>query len=192
METAMPRPWFPSRRDVVGAALLLPIAAIVRPAMAQVTPACGRPTTAQTEGPFFRPRSPQRVSLLEPGVGGDTLHVAGRVLTRDCRPLAGAVLEFWQADAQGRYDTAGFRLRGHQLADAEGRWDLTTIVPALYPGRTRHIHVKVAAAGRPPLTTQLYFPGDPGNRRDGLYRRELEMAMSGAGEGRFDFVLDLG
>jgi protocatechuate 3,4-dioxygenase beta subunit len=177
-----------SRRLFLRTALLLPAAMIGPPAWGQ---ACGLPTQPQTEGPFFKPRSPLRTSLLEPGIAGERLHVAGRVLGRDCRPLAGAVLEFWQADAQGRYDNAGFRLRGHQVADGEGRYELTTIVPALYPGRTRHIHVKLAAPGRQPLTTQIYFPGDPGNRRDGLYRRELEMAMSGAGEGRFDFVLAL-
>jgi protocatechuate 3,4-dioxygenase beta subunit len=177
-----------SRRRFLRTALLLPAAALAHPAAAQVTPACGAPTEQQTEGPFFKPRSPLRASLIEPGVDGARLHVAGRVLGRDCRPIPGAVLEFWQADAQGRYDNGGFRLRGHQIADAEGRWDLTTIVPAVYPGRTRHIHVKVAVPGRSPLTTQLYFPGESGNRRDGLYRRDLELAMSG-GQGRFDFVL---
>jgi len=172
----------------------LPAAAFVRPALAQPTPPCGRTTVAQTEGPFFKARSPRRTSLIEPGMAGERLHVTGRVLNRNCQPVAGAMLEFWQADAAGHYDNAGFRLRGHQLADAEGRFDLTTIMPARYPGRTPHIHVKVAAPDRRPLTTQLYFPGEPGNARDGIYRRELEMALSRGSEsreGRFDFVLDL-
>ena len=67
-------------------------------------------------------------------------------------------------------------------------------MPALYPGRTRHYHVKVLATGRQLLTTQLYFPDEPGNRRDGLFRRELAMRVATAGEGmaaRFDFILDL-
>ena len=81
-------------------------------------------------------------------------------------------------------------LRGHQIADAEGRFDLTTIIPGAYPGRTRHIHVKVAAPGHPALTTQLYFPGDPGNARDGIYRKSLEMTRAGSSS-CFDFVLDL-
>jgi protocatechuate 3,4-dioxygenase beta subunit len=164
----------------------LPAAALARPALAQPTPACGVATIAQTEGPFFKARSPLRASLIEPGMAGERLHLTGRVLSRSCRPVAGAMLEFWQADAAGRYDNAGFRLRGHQFADQEGRFELTTILPARYPGRTPHIHVKVAAPGRVPLTTQLYFPGEPGNARDGLWRRELEIR-----EGRFDFVLDL-
>ena len=45
-------------------------------------------------------------------------------------------------------------------------WRLDTIVPAEYPGRARHIHVKVQAPRRRLLTTQLYFPGEPGNRRE--------------------------
>ena len=181
-----------SRRRAIIGAIALPAVGLIPPATARAaTPSCGGVATAsQTEGPFFKPRSPLRASLIEPGLGGERLHLTGRVLTRSCRPIAGAMLEFWQADDRGRYDNSGFRLRGHQLADAEGRFDLATIVPGAYPGRTRHIHVKVAAPGRPALTTQLYVPGEPGNARDGIYRKALEMALVGA-EGRFDFVLDL-
>ena len=67
-------------------------------------------------------------------------------------------------------------------------------MPAIYPGRTRHYHVKVQAPQQAVLTTQLYFPDEPGNRRDGLFRRELLMRTADAGDGlaaRFDFVLDL-
>jgi len=66
-------------------------------------------------------------------------------------------------------------------------------VPAEYPGRTPHLHVKVQPKGGRVLTTQLYFPGEPGNRRDGLFRRELLIRTSkneGVLAGRFDFVLD--
>lgn len=176
-----------SRRLVLAGATSL---ALVRPALAQPTPACGRVTVRQTEGPYFKPQSPLRASLVEPGMGGERLHLIGRVTTTGCRPVAGAMLEFWQADDAGRYDNAGFRLRGHLIADAEGRYDLTTIRPGRYPGRTPHIHVKVAAPGGRPLTTQLYFPDEPGNARDGIYRRELEIALA-EGQGRFDFVLDV-
>ena len=118
----------------------------------------------------------------------------GLVLTHGCQPVRRALLDFWQADAEGAYDNRGFRLRGHQFTDGEGRYRLRTIVPARYPGRTPHIHVKVQAANRPALTTQLYFPGDPGNARDPLFRKELQLRMTGGGEnraGQFDFVLDM-
>ena len=73
--------------------------------------------------------------------------------------------------------------------DAEGRYHFETIVPAVYPGRTRHYHVKVQPKGGRILTTQLYFPGEAGNSRDGLYQRELEMKTPKSGEGKFDFVV---
>ena len=151
------------------------------------------PTPSETEGPFFKPRSPVRMSLLEPGLAGTRLELAGRVYGRNCRPVPGALLDFWHSDDGGEYDNVGFRLRGHQYADAEGRFRLSTIVPGLYPGRTRHIHVKVQPRGGRVLTTQLYFPGEPRNRRDGLFRPELLMAIDTDAKprrARFHFVLD--
>ena len=52
--------------------------------------------------------------------------------------------------------------------------------------------MKIASGAGVHLTTQLYFPGEPANRRDRLYRPELEMRFSGASDARFDFVLDRG
>ena len=155
------------------------------------TPACDDgddPTLAQTEGPYFTPNSPERASLLEAGLGGRRLVVAGTVLTSDCRPVRRALLDFWQADDAGQYDNQGYRLRGHQFSDAEGGWRLETVVPGLYTGRTRHIHVKVQAPDGPVLTTQLYFPGEPANDRDGLFDQALLMDVSGD-RASFTFVL---
>jgi len=160
------------------------------------TPACDDgddPTPAQTEGPYFTPDSPRRASLLEAGMGGQRLVVAGTVLATDCRPVGRALLDFWQADDAGRYDNQGYRLRGHQFSGADGSWRLETIVPGLYTGRTRHIHVKVQAPDGPVLTTQLYFPGEPENDRDGIFSPELLLAdvrdTGGARRGSFTFVL---
>ena len=160
------------------------------------TPACDDgPTVRQTEGPFFKPRSPQRWNLREPGMKGEPIELTGLVLTRSCRPVGRALVDLWHADHAGDYDNAGFRLRGHTYTDAEGRFRFVTIVPAAYVGRTRHYHVKVQPSGGRLLTTQLYFPDEPKNRTDGLFRRELTMKIAKAGEGlsgRFDFVLDMG
>jgi protocatechuate 3,4-dioxygenase beta subunit len=160
-----------------------------------LTPAChdgDEPTLTQTEGPFFKPRSPERADLIDTGIKGRPIVLAGAVLDRACRPLAHALVDLWQADDTGNYDNTGFRLRGHVFTDAEGRYRFRTIVPALYVGRTRHFHVKVQPAGARVLTTQLYFPDEPMNRRDGLFRSELTMRMARDGEdlaGRFDFVV---
>lgn len=153
----------------------------------------GHLTPPVTEGPFYKAGSPQRTSLLDPGMAGTKLTITGQVFTRGCRPVAGAWLDFWQADAQGRYDNAGYRLRGHQATDRAGRYTLLTVMPGQYPGRTPHIHVKVQAPNGPVLTTQLYFPGARGNEGDMLFRRELllEIRDEAAGKvGTFNFVLD--
>ena len=172
------------RRDLLLASVALPFSGIAR---AQLT--CGELTAAQTEGPFFKPKSPQRRSFLENASGKEKLILAGLVLSRACKPVAKALLDFWHADENGDYDNDGFRCRGHQFSDAEGRFRLETILPARYTGRARHIHVKVQAPGRRILTTQVYFPGDPSNRRDPLFRDDLTIRRT-AGEGRFDFVIE--
>ena len=174
------------RRRLLAAGLALPVAAhFPRTSLAQ---SCAR-TLAQTEGPFFKTDTPLRASFLEKDAR-ERLVVTGQVLSAQCRPVPNALLEFWHADEFGEYDNKGYRYRGHQHADALGRYRLETIVPAEYPGRTRHIHVKVQAPRGRVLTTQVYFPGDPGNRRDGLYLPELEMKRS-KDEGAFDFVVSV-
>ncbi|HEX2566348.1 MAG TPA: intradiol ring-cleavage dioxygenase [Burkholderiales bacterium] len=145
--------------------------------------ACGAQTEAQTPGPFFKPSSPERRDLRE-NSAAPALVLSGLVLGADCKPVAHALLDFWHADERGDYDNEGFRYRGHQFTDAQGRWRLDTIVPAVYPGRTRHIHVKVQRPGGRVLTTQLYFPGEPGNARDGLFSRALVLK-----DNKFDFVV---
>ena len=162
-----------------------------------LTPQCaeeGVKTLAQTEGPFFRAGSPGRADLVEPGAKARVIELTGFVLTRGCNPVARAVVDLWHADERGAYDNKGFRYRGRTYTDEKGRYWFRTIVPALYPGRTRHYHANVAAGGKLLLTTQLYFPDEPGNRRDGLFRKELLMQMTSAGSAtaaRFDFVIDL-
>ncbi|MCC6946376.1 MAG: intradiol ring-cleavage dioxygenase [Bradyrhizobiaceae bacterium] len=192
----------PTRRDIIlSSAVATTSLAFAEELFAQgqlaPTPACGAdsaPTLSQTEGPYFKTRSPERQSLIESGVAGRRLELTGFVLTRSCKPVAKALVDFWQADANGAYDNAGFRLRGHQFTDADGRYRLSTIIPARYPGRTPHIHVKVQAPSRPVLTTQLYFPGESANENDRLFRSELLIRMAqggGAAAGQFDFVLDM-
>jgi protocatechuate 3,4-dioxygenase beta subunit len=162
------------------------------------TPACNddddAPTVRQTEGPFFKPSSPERLDLREPDMRGQPVELSGVVLTRGCRPVARALLDLWQADHEGAYDNGGFRLRGHQYADGEGRYRFRTIAPGAYTGRTRHFHIKVQPPGGRVLTTQLYFPGETKNRTDPIFRSELLMRVAkaeGSLAARFDFVLDM-
>ena len=184
------------RRRFLAVALALPFASRVLAAEdVPLTPACGdkpEQTPSQTAGPFYTPDSPRRASLVEPGSTAERLVLAGFVLSPRCRPVANALLDFWHCDEAGTYDNRGFRYRGHLFTDAQGRYSLESIVPGEYPGRTRHIHVKVQAPGGRVLTTQLYFPDEPRNRSDGIYRRELAMRIARARDrrdARFDFVV---
>jgi protocatechuate 3,4-dioxygenase beta subunit len=199
----------PTRRAVVRAALAAGSLAMSRAAaFAQelpLTPQCpaeGVATPAQTEGPYFRAGSPGRTDLVEPGAKARVVELTGFVLTRGCNPVARAVVDIWHADDRGAYDNKGFRYRGRVYTDEKGRYRIRTIMPGLYPGRTRHYHANVAAGGKLLLTTQLYFPNEAGNARDGLFRKELLMQTTSAGNAkdsakgstvaaRFDFVVDL-
>jgi protocatechuate 3,4-dioxygenase beta subunit len=190
------------RRQVVAglvatgaAGLILPVhpgRAFAQDALAP-TPSCedgDEPTPRQTEGPFYTPRSPERSALREAGMRGTPVVLAGVVVTRSCLPVPGALVDLWHADDAGRYDNDGFRLRGHQFTNTQGRYHFETIVPGLYPGRTRHLHVKFQAPGGRVLTTQFYFPGEPGNERDGLFRPELLLSIEGD-VARYVAVLDI-
>lgn len=170
-----------------------PAIAVSPPALAP-TPACdddAEPTRRSTAGPFYKPDVPQRRDLSGDGAG-ETLQLAGFVLDRQCRPLAGRIVEIWHCDGDGRYDNAGFRFRGWQRTDEAGRWWFSTIVPALYPGRTRHYHVKVGRGDDSLLTTQLYFPGEAKNAGDWLYDPRLELTLNDSRSGRlgrYDFIV---
>jgi len=169
-------------------------AALTLTALAVLASAATTPTPPQTEGPYYKPGSPQRSSLLEPNMPGTRVVLSGRVLTVSGTPIKNAWLDFWQSDANGRYDNNGYRLRGHQHTDNEGRYRLETVLPGSYPGRTPHVHVKIAAPNRPVLTTQLYFPGETLNREDGLFDSALLVQWRDGINGKqasFDFVLDL-
>jgi len=114
------------------------------------------------EGPYYKPDTPERNSLYEEGMQGTRLILVGYVLDQNCQPLPNAWLDFWQADAGGEYDNSGYRLRGHQFSDAQGRYSLETILPGLYASRPiEHIHVKVRPEGGEEVTSQLYFSGQP-------------------------------
>jgi protocatechuate 3,4-dioxygenase beta subunit len=163
----------------------------------EATPACSEnagSTPPQTAGPFYKPSSPKRNSLIEPGMKGTKILVQGYVRSTRCRPISSALVDLWQADAGGNYDNIGYKLRGHQYTDPSGRYSFETVVPGLYPGRTRHFHVRVQAPNHPILTTQLYFPGEQQNQRDGIFNEKLLLSLRQNGSEKlatFDFALDI-
>jgi protocatechuate 3,4-dioxygenase beta subunit len=161
----------------------------------QAGPECTPPaslTPPMTEGPYYKSGSPERTSLLEAGIPGTPLTLTGYVLSADCQPIAGAWLDFWQTDGNGAYDNAGYKLRGHQFTDEQGHYQLETVVPGIYPGRTAHIHVKVQVPGGSVLTSQLFFPGVVENDTDSIFDPQLVVVIEKTGEeflGTFNFVV---
>ena len=188
----------PTRRSLLTTFLALPTLPVAGRAAAQTlppTPACGDDhdlTLARTAGPFYKPEAPLRHELAGDAPNGERITLAGYVLDARCRPVADSLVEIWHADETGAYDNDGFRLRGHQMTDERGRWWFATVVPALYPGRTRHYHFRVRRPGAAILTTQLFFPNEPENDRDRLYAPELLLDIRPTADGkfgRFDFVV---
>ena len=152
-------------------------------------------TPAQTEGPFYPVSFPAdsdsdlvQVRGQAAHALGTVLHLQGRVLDASGRPLDGALVEIWQCDAQGLYDHPGqpgrerrdsaFQGYGKAMTDAGSTYRFRTLKPVAYPGRTPHIHLKVATADGRRLTTQFYLAGDPRNERDFVYRGAMRDARS--------------
>lgn len=180
-----------------------------------------RPTEAEILGPFYRFGAPFRSRLAGPGESGERLVVAGTVLSSDCRtPVPGALIEMWQADHAGKYDTSkpgnftevtSFHLRGMLYTNERGQYEIETIMPGRYPvppnlpgleqyaGLTRpaHIHFRVIDSLHVPVTTQLYFKGDPFIAADPFASRKpglaIDLTQDGTGRrGVFDIVLARG
>lgn len=188
-----------SRRTILASGLAIPVAMLGRPVSAShltVTPFCTEEPAAthrQTAGPFFVPDSPERMNLAADDPEGEPLALQGCVLDLECHPVPGTIVDLWQADHTGAYDTAGFRLRGHQITGESGTFAFSTVVPGRYPGRTPHLHVRVQPPGGRLLTTQLYLPSaQNSNAVDGLFDPSLLVVEDRWGEtrrARFDFVV---
>ena len=127
-------------------------------------PSC-RLLVEQDEGPYHRDLDVERRDITE-GHEGVPLRLGLRFMGPGSSPLAGALVEVWQADAEGRY--SGFPvetsapgdtfLRGSQHTDARGLCAFHTIYPGWYPGRTLHIHLIARVGESRSVTTQLFFP----------------------------------
>jgi len=153
----------PRRRQIFLGGLTSVVVPLVNAQPCSVTP-------RDQLGPFYLRNAPEHGDLCASGSGGQArLIVSGRVLgAPDCKPLAGALVEVWHADGNGDYsgfntsargktDDPACLLRASIKTDGEGRYRFTTIVPAEYPGRPRHIHYRVSHTAHATLVTQLYF-----------------------------------
>lgn len=143
------------------------------------------PTAAQSRGPFYPDQLPldrdndlTRVEGRDGIAAGEITDLQGRVLDTNGRPVAGALVEIWQCDANGRYihrldarsvaRDPNFQGYGRFETKTDGRYRFRTIKPVPYPGRAPHIHVAVRVPGYRPLITQMYVRGAPQNQWDWL------------------------
>ncbi len=178
--------------------------------------AATEPTPRTTEGPFYPVEIPSdhdndlvRIDSLVREAGGEILQLRGELTDTGAKPVAGAVVEIWQCDANGVYrhpgdrrpnlrDTA-FQVFGRTTTNSDGSFSFRKILPVPYPGRTPHIHAKVIAAGRATLTTQFYRAGHAQNDSDFLFNRmssdeqeQVSMAIrSHSGNGRAQWETDI-
>ena len=122
------------------------------------------PTPGSIQGPYYVNSALVRQDITE-GRPGLPVRLFLRILdATTCQPIPGAVVDVWQADADGFY--SGFQaqgtqgqtwMRGIQMAGSNGFCWFDTVFPGRYPGRTAHLHLKVRPNPQTELTTQLYF-----------------------------------
>jgi protocatechuate 3,4-dioxygenase, beta subunit len=174
------------RRNLIASASALVLSSASNFTLAQTK---RRPTPSQTEGPYYPIKEPKDADfdLLKNGdrsySKGRASWVEGVVTDLDGRPLNGGVIEIWQCDEDGHYDHPGdgakidpsFQGFGRDRLNANGEFRFRTIRPSPYVGRTPHIHAKILLGNRELLTTQLYVADDPGNAKDGIWRRMNEV-----------------
>ena len=157
-----------TRRELIERSLSLGGLLLVSPALAGSAAALAdphpqlSPTPNNELGPFFKKGAPTAAVLAEAGDPGVPLKVSGRVLDTRGEPLAGAVVEVWQANHLGLYDLETYHYRSRLIAAGDGSYGFQTMMPGHYPGRVaQHIHYRVSAPGVKTLVTQLYFATDP-------------------------------
>jgi catechol 1,2-dioxygenase len=180
-----------------------------------------RGTPRQVLGPYYLEDAPfiENGQLAAPDEEGDRLTLAGTVRDVDGKPIPGALLDWWQADAKGRYGAfdipprTNMNLRGRMHAKEDGSYTLHTVVPAPYtiphkgptgrlmeaigrhPWRPAHVHLRVSHAGYRPLITQIYFQGDKYIESDAVRAARGDLAISlektdGGYRATFDVVLE--
>ncbi|ADB39893.1 protocatechuate 3,4-dioxygenase [Spirosoma linguale] len=157
-------------------------------------------TPRQELGPFptmqFRSQADHDVDLTQltgqAGIAtGEVIIVKGQILDTSCQPIAGAIVEIWQANHHGKYrheygdsgqSDPNFQGWAQAVTNANGEYQFKTILPGLYGHRARHIHYKVAKRGYHELVTQLYFDGEDRNRTDEIlnsFTHEEQMRLTG-------------
>jgi protocatechuate 3,4-dioxygenase, beta subunit len=214
-----PTPWLGRRDALIGLSALAATPFLPSASLAQAKLS---PTPRATEGPFYpkdwRGDADNDLVTVQGEAAkalGQVVHIEGRVLDVSGQPMAGAVVEIWQCDANGIYRhpdderggrrrDGGFQGRGRATTDASGNYRFRTIRPVAYATRTPHIHFKVIPPASRALITQMYVFGEPLNARDFVLNavrdqrqrdsvivrlQPAERLEAGALAGNFDIVI---
>ena len=120
------------------------------------------PTAEMTLGPFFPREFAQGANDLTVVEGkkakGEPIEISGRVTQLDGRALDNVVLEIWQADAEGRYDSPDFFGWGRAATDTDGVFSFKTVLPGRLEGRAPHINLLILYSGlMRALHTVMFF-----------------------------------
>jgi protocatechuate 3,4-dioxygenase alpha subunit len=116
------------------------------------------PTAEMTLGPFFPREFAEAVNDLAQGAAGEVIEITGRVVELDGRPLDNVILEIWQADGAGRFDSADFPGWGRAATDAQGSYLFRTVRPGAIRGRAPHINFLILYSGlMRQLQTVMFF-----------------------------------
>lgn len=159
---------------------------------------CGvkfNPTPNIPDPLHFREGSPNKASFVDDAVEGERFLFSGRVLSIDCTPLSGVLIDFWHADQDGNYDSTGYRFRGWQVADSSGRFSLQTIMPSGYGGAAPHVHVHIHGTQGIILQSAAFFPSSSDFNRappfiDYAMEGRLKRDNGGMLCGEYNFIVD--
>lgn len=177
-----------NRRTLVRGLAAVPLAVAVSASRSPAAGAQLAPTPRQSEGPFYpvdwsgdTDNDLVRMEGAPAEAEGQVVHISGRILDTSGAPIAGALVEIWQTDANGRYRHPGdrgdrprddnFQGRGRTESAEDGTYTFRTVRPVAYSGRTPHIHFAVLTPDGNRLVTQMYLVDEPTNERDPLLRR---------------------
>lgn len=161
-------------------------------------------TTSDILGPYYRPGSPMRSTLIPIGSTGEVLHLSGTIFEKSGKkPLSNVLIESWQCDEHAHYDNASddYVFRGAAKTGKDGKYEFKTIIPVPYKDgedwRPAHIHMRISSAGHQDLITQIYFKGDPHIAKDASatspqsFNRILEIKKNSSNKNvvKFDVVM---
>ena len=194
------RPEFILLSDTLGLSMM--VVALAQARASGAAKGAIAPTEATVEGPFYWAGAPELPlgSDIGEGVPGEPAFYMGRVTDLQGAPLAGALLDVWSGDGDGKYDVQlssepTMRARGRFRTDEQGRYWFWSIRPTYYPvpddgpvgdmlratGRSiyrpGHIHMQLSAPGHVPLTTHLFVAGSPYLDEDAVFGKRDSLVV---------------